>query len=95
MNNYPASVQMTREVIDRAADQIVELQLTAADRLTGPGGRTFGTQDLNRAERIEAFILDAESGALDILKQIAPHHYDAQVRQFERDVAATSVVRGL
>lgn len=94
-SGYPADVEVAHEAIDRAVDELLELMRALYERESGAGGRTYGTQDMDREQRIEAFLVDAQSGALDILKSIAPEHYNAQVRQFQQDVAASPVVRGI
>lgn len=89
----PLDVEIVQEAQRRASQEIIDT-ITALYALnTGSNGETFGTQTMSREDRILAFLDDARSGALDSLGAINEKFQQQYIHQYERDVAASPVLR--
>ena len=91
MQGYGSAVDpdIVNEAMARAEDELMELYAALIPRNVAPDGMSYGTQPMSRGERIEAFLMRVESGALDILLAISPPVFQRYVDEFLEDVSKT------
>jgi len=84
----PVDVEVTAEAAKRAKSELMELFRDLIPRNVGTTGASYGMHDMERGDRILAFLERRESGSLEVLRGIAPHWYEKLVRDYEADVKA-------
>jgi len=96
----PVDVDLTREAAKRAKREIMDTIVPELmGRNIGPEGQTYGTQMIDRADRILMFIEDREMGVHDrdvngvivpgTLRTVNPELEDKMQREFIEDVKAS------
>ena len=79
-------IGLFREIQDELYEEFMDFILELAEDSVGPDGETYGDQVMTPGDRIAQFILDAQTGALDALKDLNPTHYERRVRQYQQDI---------
>jgi hypothetical protein len=82
------NVELYGDIREQATAYIVEQALAVMKASMGPDGESFGDRDMERRDRIMRFLEDAQTGALDVLRNISPDIYQKYVAQYQRDMAA-------
>lgn len=80
------TADMISEIRKRATAVCVDLSLSLMEEVQGTGDAL-----LSREQRIERFVADAHSGALDVLEGIRPDLHRQLVRQYLRDLEASAL----
>lgn len=89
----PLDWQLLQEAERRALQEILDTVQTLTEINVGPNGETFGSTQMSREDRILMFLEDARSGAVDALGTINPKFQMAYIRQYQRDVRNSPVLR--
>lgn len=98
--SVPVDVDLTREAAKRAKREIMDTIVPELmGRNIGPEGQTYGTQMIDRADRILMFLEDREMGVHDrdvngvlvpgTLRTVNPELEDQMQREFIEDVKAS------
>src|SRR5690606_20760890 len=73
----------------RAEEELLALYGELLPRNVGSNGMSYGLSEMDRAERIEAFLWRVSTGAVDILAAISPVQFREYVDEFLDDVSKT------
>lgn len=94
------NVQMMNEVRRLAMQECRDLSREIIGSLLDKDGSTVGDRPLTLGERVERFVDDADSGALDILRAQSndpgygrPTIYEQYVRQFVQDMTRAPITQ--
>lgn len=88
------TIEMMDEVRTQAIQHGVELAKELISVNLGPNREAYGDTEMSVGQRIQRFIDDAKSGAVDILQAQSPAIYKEYVAQFTRDINDSPLVRG-
>lgn len=91
MSGYGTAVdpEIVNEAMRRAEEELLERYADLMPLNVGPNGESYGMRPMTRGERIEAFLMRARSGALDILRAQSPAVFGRYVDEFIKDVEQT------
>lgn len=91
MSEYGTALdpELMNEAMKRAEDECIDLYDALLPRNVAPDGMTYGSEPMNRGDRIGAFLFRVQSGALDILETASPEVFKRYVEEFIDDVSKT------
>jgi hypothetical protein len=81
--------EIVNEAARRAEDECIDLYAALIPRNVAPDGMTYGSQPMDRGQRIAAFLYRVQSGSLDLLHTISLPVYQRYVDEFLDDVSKT------
>lgn len=87
------NVELWNEIREQAFERTLDLATELIGASLGEDGEAYGDRPLSRGNRILRFQMDAQSGALDILKVQSPRIYEDYVKQYLRDISETPLVK--
>lgn len=93
MAGWSIPTELVGDVRAQAMDELLDLGPELIAALLGADGGAPGDANLSPAQRIERFIDDAQSGALDFLRIQSPDVYEQYVREFNDDVANSPLMQ--
>jgi len=88
------SIDIMEEVRVQSIAQGVEIAKALIASSMGANGEAYGDREMSVGQRIQRFMDDARSGAVDILQQQSPDIYKEYVAQFTKDINDSPLVRG-
>lgn len=83
------------EVRSQSIAQGIEIARALIANSMGANGEAYGDREMSVGQRIQRFMDDARSGAVDILEKQSPAIYKEYVAQFTKDINDSPLVRGL
>lgn len=86
MGNGIYDIQLMKEVQDEIVDELVAMFVGLIGESIGPDGETYGDTAMSPGDRIAQFLMDAQSGQMDMLQFINPEHADRRARQYVDDI---------
>jgi len=87
------NVELWNEIREQAFSRTLDLATEMIEASLGPDGEAYGDRSISRGNRILRFQMDAQSGALDILKVQSPRIYEDYVKQYLRDINESPLVQ--
>lgn len=88
------SIDIMEEVRVQSIAQGVEIARALIANSMGANGEAYGDREMSVGQRIQRFMDDARSGAVDILEKQSPAIYKEYVAQFTKDINDSPLVRG-
>ena len=88
------SIDIMEEVRSQSIAQGVEIAKALIANSMGANGEAYGDREMSVGQRIQGFMDDARSGAVDILQKQSPDIYNEYVAQFTKDINDSPLVRG-